>query len=603
MAKQNSEALLKLALEHLGNLRPYKQDQAAHDALQQVLLSLQRAQLELALEYRSLAQREVAKARSECDANAALRVRELCCAFSGDVILVARGDAYVAASADHLSRASPHLKAMIQGIPPESSKKREIPVLSALFPDRRVPVSSLTLILTALAAKAAGSDLLPAADLYAIAEAVSLCEQWELPDVRQRIHDGLRAGRIALGMTSSDAVDTLRAAREQAMRCKGSVGKQTSHVNMHQLWDAIARLAFESLSSVVSSARCAAVLDNLDIATITDLLDQDFRPHELRLSGFPKESNSDLMNGVYVKLPALCDGHPAWKRESTRRGVLFIYRNRGKWKISGQLGGQISYALLRSESIPSSLGIQGPFWETFANASWQEQPMVKMEGSTSTACAPVQKQGGNLCPSGTASLNSAGDDPVHWSSDTCRLAWEWLARKVEYAVGTPLAALRALAELGHGHSSLEERLLRHAAESNVLGQHEELQLLSTELVQRLLSQDALHTSTADELEVLRTVLAFSERRPTSLECLLTSVRLPFVRIPRLREELAAEDYKRLQECTSWSAMFEEAMAVQLGKRPLREDDENPRLRKRARFADIPQLSAAEVVSLCNMGGS
>jgi len=196
-----------------------------------------------------------------------------------------------------------------------------------------------------------------------------------------------------------------------------------------------------------------------------------------------------------------------------------------------------------------------------------------------------------------------GDASVAWSPATCQLAWEWLAEKVEYLVSTPLAALRAVEELGYRNTVLEQRLLRNAADSDVLGQHAELQLLSPELVQSLLAQDSLRAHGDDELSVLRAVLGFAEHKPTSLERLLASVRLPFVRIPRLRAELAPEDYKRLQECTSWHRMFEEAMAVQLGKRAMCEEDDNPRLRKRARAMDIPQLSAAEVVALCTMGGS
>lgn len=582
MGKQNTDALLKLALEQLNNIRPYKEDKAKHEALRHTLLSMQRVQQDVASEWRVAAQREISKARAECNANAAIRMGEICSTLSGDVLLMARDDAFVAASVERLSNASPYLKTMLQET--SSSKgKNEVPVISAMFCDgRRVPVSSLTLILTALAINTSSSDLLPETDLYAIAEAISLCETWALPDVCQRIHTAVRAGRIAACTTSSDAIDALHAARLQKRRHDESAGLPLQAPNMlHQLWDSIAKVALDALSSVVTSTRCAKVLATLDVDTIAALLDKVFIPHELTLSGFPKENNSDLMDGVYIRLPDLHDGSPAWKRMDKRleRGVLFIYRSRGKWKISAELGGRVACAMLRSEAIPSCSGVQGPFWEIFINESWQERPVVKMKGHP-------RKPGS-----------------CRWSSDTCRLAWEWLADKVEYTVSTPLASLRAIDELGHRDTALAQRLMRNAAESNVLGLREELELLSTESVQSLLAQDELHTSNADELEVLRTALAFAEHRPASLDCLLSSVRLPFVKISRLRAELAPEDYKRLQECKSWHNMFEEAMELQLGKRTVCAAEENPRFRKRARFADIPQLSAAEVVALCNMGGS
>eukprot|EP00427_Karlodinium_veneficum_P000418 CAMPEP_0169164526 /NCGR_PEP_ID=MMETSP1015-20121227/58894_1 /TAXON_ID=342587 /ORGANISM="Karlodinium micrum, Strain CCMP2283" /LENGTH=501 /DNA_ID=CAMNT_0009236993 /DNA_START=53 /DNA_END=1560 /DNA_ORIENTATION=+ len=501
MAKQSSDALLKLS-----DVRAYKEDKAKLDALRHTLLSIQRVQQDLVKELWAGAHRDIAKARAACHTNAAACMGDLCATFSGDVLLVARGDACVAASAVQLAKSSPHLKALLQ----ESlaSGKREIPVLSALFRDgRRVPISSLTLILAALATSAASFDLLPPTDMYAVAEAISLSEHWGLQEVCQRIHNGVISGQLVLSAASSDAVDTLLAARQQMKACEDITDLHVPS-NTQQSWDVIENAAFDALSSSVTSTRCVSALANLDAVTVTDILDQDLRPHdELALSGFPKENNSDLMDGVYVKLPDLHDGYPAWKRSDD---------------------GRVACAMLKCAAMPSCLGVQGPFWEIFFKDGWQERPMIKMKGSS---YQPRHRK--------------QGDASVAWSPATCQLAWEWLSEKVDYRVSTPLAALRAVEELGYRNTVLEQRLLRNAADSDVLGQHAELQLLSPEL----------------------------------------------------------KEYKRLQECTSWHTMFEEAMAVQLGKRAMCEEDDNPRLRKRARAMDIPQLSAAEVVALCTMGGS
>jgi hypothetical protein len=580
-----AEALLKLAMEQHASIRRVS-DKAAFANLRQSLSSLRKLQQEIANQCQLKATEPLAKADIKSNAPTALLTNRLCLGLSGDVLFVANGNSCVAACSKQLSNASPVLKALLEehDCKPEGEEQHQckIELQSFLFSDgRRLPLSAVTLVLVALATEGLSASALPIADISVLAEALSLAEHWKLPDVCQRLRREVRARRINAGVSPDQALEVLQAARAQ-------IQKSASSESTNRAWEDIAATALDELVSLLPNEMSNQILAKMDVVTLADILNQDSQPHEIRLSGFPKnELATDLMDGVYIRIAELHEGHPVWKRVDAKLdfGVLFIYYNRGKWKISSELGGRLACAILRCEVIPMTQDIKGPFWETVGHKKWEERPEVKMQGTTLPG---ARKQGATL---------------FDWPARNYKLAWEWLASKVTFSVDTPLAALRALEEGGYCGTELERRLLKNAAEENPFGQNAEWDMLSTDLLQRLLAQDALHTSCGDELEVLRAVLDFIKVRPSALKSLLASVRLPFVRISRLRAELAPEDMKILQECDAWSGMFEEAMAVQLGKRKGDDNIENPRMRKRTCCAGLPQLSPAEVVAMCNISGS
>ena len=159
-------------------IRPYAADRAKYEELSACLSEVLDA---LQDEKRRAAEREICSAK-EVSQRMTSVAGHLCAALCGDVLLNTDG-ARIAVNRESLVKHSPYFEALFreceEGVMVEQ-KSHEVAVRSGLFRD------GLTVDGSAL-------DILPLADLRILAEAAALCEQWQLPEVFQRLISELDA--------------------------------------------------------------------------------------------------------------------------------------------------------------------------------------------------------------------------------------------------------------------------------------------------------------------------------------------------------------------------------------------------------------------------